>query len=122
MSLYLKGQYQLDSYGNMGFRFADMSHQGSLLILPQGMYNWQVADGETLEPQHFKTIIAEANNIDMLILGLGKKMYMPPKPIRELCKKNNITIDFMSTSNAARTYNVLLSENRRIAAALIAIE
>ncbi len=118
----LPGQYPIDSYGNMGFRFAEMSHQGSLLILPSGTSVWSAIDDQRLKLAQFDKILAEANHIDILILGLGEKMYMPPKEIRNACSKANIVIEFMSTSNAARTYNVLLAEDRRIAAALIAIQ
>lgn len=121
-NLHLPGQHEIDFYGNMGFRFADMSHKGSLLILPTGTSDWHVADGELLSLEHFTKILDQADKIDILLLGLGAKMYMPAKDIRQACKQAGIVIDFMSTSNAARTYNVLLAEKRRIAAALIAIE
>ncbi|MBL1240405.1 MAG: hypothetical protein COB13_001030 [OCS116 cluster bacterium] len=120
--LHLPGQYAIDSYGNMGFRFADMSHKGSLLILPSDMSNWQVKDGDELLEPLFEKIIQQSDAIDILVLGMGKNMYLPPKPLREMCKQAGIVIEFMSTSNAVRTYNVLLDEQRRIAAALIAIE
>ncbi|MCJ8322510.1 MAG: hypothetical protein HRU29_00360 [Rhizobiales bacterium] len=121
-NLHLPGQHEIDFYGNMGFRFADMSHKGSLLILPSGTSDWHVADGELLGLEHFSKILAEAEDIDILLLGLGAKMYRPVKEIREACQQAGIVIEFMSTSNATRTYNVLLAEKRRIAAALIAIE
>ena len=121
-ALHLPGQYAIDSYGNMGFRFADMSHKGSLLILPSDMSNWQVKDGDELLEPLFEKIIQQSDAIDILVLGMGKNMYLPPKPLREMCKQAGIVIEFMSTSNAVRTYNVLLDEQRRIAAALIAIE
>ncbi|PCI88357.1 MAG: hypothetical protein COB24_02330 [Hyphomicrobiales bacterium] len=120
--LQLPGQYAIDSYGNMGFRFADMSHKGSLLILPSAMSDWPVKDGDELIETQFEKIIQQADSIDILVLGMGDKMYIPPKPIRQMCKQAGIVIEFMSTSNAVRTYNVLLDEQRRIAAALIAIE
>lgn len=120
--LHLPGQYAIDSYGNMGFRFADMSHKGSLLILPDAMSNWPVKDGDELVENQFNKIIQQADSIDILILGMGDKMHFPPKPIRQICQQAGIVIEFMSTSNAVRTYNVLLDEKRRIAAALIAIE
>lgn len=121
-NLHLPGQHEIDFYGNMGFRFADMSHKGSLLILPDGTSDWGINDGEPLTAQHFTKIIEQAELIDILILGLGAKMYLPPKEVREMCKQAGIVIEFMSSSNAVRTYNVLLDEKRRIAAALIAIE
>ncbi|MGL1920326.1 MAG: MTH938/NDUFAF3 family protein [Hyphomicrobiales bacterium] len=121
-NLHLPGQHAIDTYGNMGFRFADMSHKGSLLILPTGTSDWQVNDGEGLNLEQFSQIIEQNEKIDILILGMGEKMYLPPKEIRQACQASGIVIEFMSTSNAVRTYNVLLSEQRLIAAALIAID
>ena len=120
-TLKLPGRFEIDAYGNMGFRFAEMSHQGSLLILPSGISVWEIAEGDTLSVNLFDKIMQEADQIDILVLGMGEKMYMPPKEIRQLCKAANIVIEFMSTSNAVRTYNVLLDEERRVAAAFIAI-
>lgn len=120
-NLHLPGQYAIDSYGNMGFRFADMSHAGSLLILPNGISKWPVQEGDPLTEALFNKIIQQSDSIDILILGTGKKMSFPPKPISQICKQAGIVIEFMSTSNAVRTYNVLLAEQRRIAAAFVAI-
>jgi uncharacterized protein len=115
------GRAAIEAYGNGGFRFAGMSHQGSLLVLPSGMYRWDVTDLASLKPGDFDLAFAESKEIDFLLLGTGVAMSRPPKPIIELFAKRNLPLDFMSTGSAVRTYGVLLAEKRKVAAAFIAV-
>ena len=122
MSPHYPGQAPIEAYGNGGFRFAGMSHQGSLLVLPSGMYRWDVAELAALTPGDFDLVFTEAKGIDFLILGTGVSMSRPPKPIVELFAKQNLPLDFMGTGSAVRTYGVLLAEKRKVAAAFIAVQ
>ena len=122
MSPHYPGRAPIDAYGNGGFRFAGMSHQGSLLVLPSGMYRWEVGDFTLLKPADFDLVFAEGKDIDFLLLGTGVTMRRPPKLIVELFAKQNLPLDFMSTGSAVRTYGVLLAEKRKVAAALIAVQ
>lgn len=122
MSAFYPARAPIDAYGNGGFRFAGMSHQGSLLVLPSGMHRWDVSDVTSLKPEDFATVFAEGKDIDFLLLGTGAKMSRPPKPIIEIFAKQNLPIDFMSTGSAVRTYGVLLAEKRKVAAAFIAVQ
>ncbi len=66
-------------------------------------------------------VIAAAETTDILLLGCGARIEMVPKALREMMKERaGIVIDAMDTGAAARTYNVLMAEERRVAAALIA--
>jgi uncharacterized protein len=112
----------IEAYGNGGFRFAGMSHQGSLLVLPSGMYRWDVSDLASLKPGDFGLVFAEAKDIDFLLLGTGVTMSRPAKLILELFARQNMPLDFMSTGSAVRTYGVLLAEKRKVAAAFIAVQ
>jgi len=112
----------IDAYGNGGFRFAGMSHQGSLLVLPSGMHRWDVSDFASLKPEDFDPVFAEGKEIDFLLLGTGDTMSRPAKPIIEIFARQNLPLDFMSTGSAVRTYGVLLAEKRKVAAAFIAIQ
>ena len=122
MSPHFPGRAPIEAYGNGGFRFAGMSHQGPLLVLPSGMYRWDVSDLATLKPGDFDLVFAEAKDIDFLLLGTGVAMIRPAKPIIELFAKRNLPLDFMSTGSAVRTYGVLLAEKRKVAAAFIAVQ
>jgi uncharacterized protein len=115
------GRAPIDAYGNGGFRFADMSHRGSILCLPSGIYGWDVADGSDLASEHFAKVVDEAADIEILLVGTGKEIARLPRPLREALSAAGIASDAMSTGAAVRTYNVLLAENRAVAAALIAV-
>jgi uncharacterized protein len=112
----------IDAYGNGGFRFAGMSHLGSLLVLPSGMHRWDVSDVTSLKPTDFDPVFNEAANIEFLLLGTGPTMARPPKKITAAFAERNIPLDFMNTGSAVRTYGVLLAEKRKVAAAFIAVQ
>lgn len=116
------GRAPIDAYGNGGFRFADMSHRGSLLLLPSGIYGWEPVDAKELTVGHFEKLLAEAQDIEVLLIGTGDGMRVLPKELRAAFKEAGISVDPMSTGAAVRTYNIMLSESRAVAAALIAVE
>jgi uncharacterized protein len=116
------GRAPIEAYGNGGFRFADMSHRGSLLCLPTGIYGWEPKDPMALVADDFARVFAEADNIEILLIGSGKELRPIPKPLRAALREAHISADSMSTGAAVRTFNVLLAEERAVAAALIAVE
>ncbi len=122
MSPHYPARAPIEAYGNGGFRFAGMTHLGSLLVLPSGMYRWDVTDLASLKPGDFTLAMSEAKHIDFLLLGTGMTMSRPPKPVIEIFARNNLPLDFMSTGSAVRTYGVLLAEKRKVAAAFIAVQ
>jgi len=119
---YFPGQAPIDAYGNGGFRFADMSHRGSLLILPSGIYGWAVEDMADLSAASFAPVFAERVEIEFLLLGTGTAQRRPDPSLRQAFADNDLTVECMDTGAAVRTYNVLLAEARTVAAALIAVD
>nr|WP_272211603.1 protein translocase subunit SecF [Marinicella sp. W31]MDC2877497.1 protein translocase subunit SecF [Marinicella sp. W31] len=115
------GKAPIDTYGNGGFRFADMSHRGSLLCLPSGIHGWDVTSPEDMAAVAFERVLAEADEIEVLLVGTGTEMVILPKPLREALRAKKIVADPMNTGAAVRTYNILLGESRAVAAALIAV-
>lgn len=115
-------QAAVDAYGNGGFRFADMSHKGSILALPGGMFAWGACDATTLAPHDVAPILSEAGRIGHCLLGTGSSLVLPPPAIVALLAEAGIALEPMSTGSAARTYNILLAERRPVAAALIAVD
>ena len=116
------GRAPLEAYGNGGFRFADMSHRGSILCLPSGIYGWEPADATSLGPADFERLLAEAGEVEILLVGTGKDLRPLPAALRNVLREAGISADPMSTGAAVRTYNVLLVEDRAVAAALIAVD
>jgi uncharacterized protein len=115
------GRAPIEAYGNGGFRFADMSHRGSILCLPSGIHGWELADANALSPVDFAKVVAEADGIEILLVGMGDALRPIQRDLRAALKDAGISVDPMSTGAAVRTYNVLLAENRAVAAALLAV-
>ncbi len=115
------GRAPIDAYGNGGFRFADMSHKGSILCLPSGIYGWDVSEPTDLVVSAFKTLIAEAGDIEVLLLGTGMDLMPISTELRSVFKDNFIQADSMNTGAAVRTFNILLAEDRAVAAGFLAV-
>ncbi len=114
------GRAPIDSYGNGGFRFAGMSHRGSILSVPSGIYGWDpagVIDRETLA-----RVFAEADGIEVLLVGTGREIEPLAPDLAVALREAGIVSDAMSTGAAVRTFNVLLAEDRAVAAALVAVD
>jgi uncharacterized protein len=111
----------IDAYGNGGFAFADMSHRGSLLCLPDGIWAWPVTKVAEIDEYTLSRVFAAANGIDSLIIGTGTDVWIVPNRLREALRAVHVGLDSMQTGPAIRTYNVMIGERRRVAAALIAV-
>jgi uncharacterized protein len=118
---FLPGRYPFDAYGNGGFRFADMSHRGSVLALPSGIKAWSVASITELTEEALDPVFAEGDALELLLLGTGADIAAIPAAFRTRFREAGIGLDVMQTGAAARTYNILLAENRKVGAALIAV-
>ena len=115
------GRAPIDAYGNGGFRFADMSHRGSILCLPSGIHGWDKEEGSPLTLDDLRRVLDEAGEIEVLLVGTGQDLRPLPPEIKAALRERRISSDPMSTGAAVRTFNVMLAENRAVAAALIAV-
>jgi uncharacterized protein len=120
-SAHFPGRAPIDAYGNGGFRFADMSHRGSLLCLPSGIYGWDMLLGDALTPDRFQKVLDEAAQIEVLLVGTGMELRPLPADLKAALRARQISSDPMSTGAAVRTFNIMLAESRAVAAALIAV-
>ena len=118
-------QAPIDAYGNGGFRFAGMSHKGAILCLPSGIKAWPVSvsgkNAAHLTPGDFAAVFADGGEIDVVLLGTGAAHVMPSPEVRAAFAEAGIGLEPMTTGSAARTYNILLGEKRKVAAALLAV-
>ena len=115
------GRAPIDAYGNGGFRFADMSHRGSVLCLPSGIYGWAKTEAVDFSIADFHKVLDDADAIEVLLVGTGLDIRPLPPELRTALRQRGIGCDPMSTGAAVRTYNVMLAESRAVAAALIAV-
>ena len=111
----------IEAYGNGGFRFAYLSHRGSLMCLPDGIWAWPVTKPAEIDEYSLAQVFKAANTIDTLIVGTGTEVWVPPRGLREALRAVRVVLDAMQTGPAIRTYNIMLGERRRVAAALIAV-
>jgi uncharacterized protein len=116
------GRAAIDAYGNGGFRFAGMSHKGSILCLPSGIYAWDAASPADITAPALARVLDETDNLDVLLIGTGGTQVFAPMSLRRLFDERAVALEAMSTGAAARTYNVLLAEERPVAAALLAVD
>src|SRR5262245_15695818 len=69
----------IEAYGKGGFAFADMSHRGSLLCLPDSIWAWDVTRPEQIDRYSLKKVFDAANSIDTLIVGTGTEVWVPTR-------------------------------------------
>lgn len=94
-----------------------------MLFLPSGVHAWEVAAAGDLTVESLAPVLAEeAGSIELLLLGTGADLVLVSSSVREALRAAGIRCEPMATGAAARTYNVLMAENRRVAAALLAVE
>jgi uncharacterized protein len=112
----------IDGYGKGGFRFGGMSHRGSLLCLPSGIWAWDAAGPADITEASLARAFAEAEAIGLFLLGSGRESWIVPDALFDRFRALNINVEVARTGTAVSTYNILLGEGRRVAAGLIAVD
>jgi uncharacterized protein len=115
------GRHAIEGYGAQGFRFAGMAHPGSIFALPSGIFAWDVSRLADITATNLAPLLAECSDIEILLIGTGTRAALPIEPFLDILREAGFRPELMDTPAAARTYNVLLAENRRVAAALLAL-
>ena len=112
----------IESYGGGGFRVAGVWRPGSLLILEDAPQAWRPAAFADVTPDDFAAVLAAPRGaVEFVLLGTGKTQALPPRTLRDLLRGAGLGLEFMATDAAARTHNVLASQGRLFATALIAV-
>jgi uncharacterized protein len=118
---HLPRQALIDAHGGGGFRFAGLSHRGSLLCLPDGIWAWPVTEPAQASEETLARVFAQTGELDFFVFGTGAAPWIMPEALRARFRAAQVSLDTMTTGAAVRTYNVMLMENRRVGAGLIAI-
>src|ERR1700732_4306630 len=92
----------IEAYGKGGFVFAEMSHRGSLLCLPDAIWAWPVVRPEEINRASLARVFDAANGIDTLIIGTGTGVWLPPSGLREVLRAVSVVLDTMQTGPAVR--------------------
>ena len=111
----------IDAYGKGGFRFAEMSHRGSILCLPDGIWAWPAGAPQDITAESLEQVFA-AKGVELFMLGTGKQPWLMPEALRWRFRDARIGLEVTPTGPAVRTYNILFAEGRRVGAALIAVD
>jgi len=112
----------IDAWGGGGFRVSGLWRPGGLLILNDQPRDWAPREPGALTPEDFAEVIALGSAVsEFVLLGAGPTQTLPPRAVRDAIRAAGLGLEFMSSEAAARTYNVLVSEGRRFAVALIAV-
>lgn len=120
-SPHLPQQVPIEAYGDGGFRFAGMRHKGSLLCLPSGLYGWRPLTLADVKAEDLSPLFIAPDRPSFLLFGVGPDIAPLPAKLKEALTAEGVMAEPMDTGAAARTYNVLLAENRPVAAALLQV-
>jgi len=112
----------IEAYGNGGFRFAGMSHRGSILCVPSGIYGFSVTDPASLDVAALAKVFEEQAGIEVLLVGTGADLRPLSSDVKAAAREAGIMADPMSTGAAVRTFNVLLAEDRAVAGVFLAVD
>jgi uncharacterized protein len=112
----------IESFGGGGFRVAGVWRPGSLLIVQDSPRGWRPAMFADLQPADFAEVLAApAGAVEFVLLGTGAQQALPPRAVRETLRGVGLGLEFMATDAAARLHNVLASQGRLFATALISV-
>jgi uncharacterized protein len=118
------GSHPIAAHGGGAFAFAGMSHAGSILATPRGVRALEARSVEDLDERALAPLIVECGeapgSIEFLVIGTGARMAPIAKALKDALREAGLRFEAMATGPALRIYNVMQSENRRVAAALIA--
>jgi len=111
-------RHVIDSYGAGSFRVSGIVHDGAVIVFPDTTISWSAADPADITQESLAPVITRGG-VEILLIGCGKRMAPLPRILREALRAAGIVADAMDTGAACRTYNILLAEDRRVAAALL---
>ena len=114
-----EGLQVIDSYGPGRFRIASVVWSSCVIVMPEQTVEWPISRISDLDSGSLRPVLNAEPGIEVLLIGTGKKMERIPNDLRECIRAQGVGIDSMDTGAACRTYNVLLAEGRRVAAALM---
>jgi uncharacterized protein len=108
----------IEAYGPSGFRVSGVAHQGAILVFPDATRAWAPETVAEVDAASLAAVVAHGG-VEILLVGCGRRMALLSKELRAKLRQSGIVVDAMDTGAACRTYNVLLAEDRRVAAALL---
>jgi len=112
----------IQAYGDGRFKVSGEVYEGSILIFPERTERWSAGDCGTIDLPALDAVVAENDAVDLLLIGCGPRFTAVPKGLRDALKHAGIVLEWMDSGAACRTFNVLVAEERRVAAAIVAVD
>lgn len=117
-----EGRQIIQGYGAHGFKVSGHVYEGAVLVFPETTRAWTEAGAfDSLSEQSFADLVSVADDLDVVLLGTGAKSEFFPPKLRKTLKDKGLSVEAMDSGAACRTYNVLMAEGRRVAAALLPV-
>ena len=117
-----EGRQVIQRYGDGGFRIAGFHYAGSVIVMTEESILWPVTQAADITIESLCPLFVKSAKPGIILIGCGPKFLTPPKDLRLAMKKKGAVLEWMDTGAACRTYNVLLTEERQVVAALIAVD
>ncbi|MEQ8818022.1 MAG: Mth938-like domain-containing protein [Thalassobaculum sp.] len=120
-----EGVQIIHGYGDGGFRIAQVFHRGPVLVMPETTLPWSVVPASALDPldlDALEPILAAEFRFDILLIGTGATQVFVPPAVRQRIRERGPVAEMMDSGAACRTFNLLLAEGRRVAAALLPVD
>ena len=114
-----EGRQVIESYGDDGFRINGERHPGPVIVWPERVVPWAVAGIEDATIESLAPLFDAEPPIEIVLIGSGAAFALAPAPLRKALGARRMAAESMDTGAACRTYNVLMAEDRRVAAALL---
>lgn len=111
----------IDGYGPGQFCISGQWRVGAVIVLPDRTLAWEASDAASLSVGHFTPVLEAEPKVEILLLGTGPTMRMIPKDLRLSLREQGVVVELMDSRAVCRTYNVLLAEGRRVAAAMLPV-
>ncbi len=115
------GRRLIQGYGGGGFRISGLDLAGSVLVFPDRTLPWPVTTADEIRLESFAEILSADPAVEILLIGCGPQASMLAANIRHALSDKGVSAETMDTGAACRTFNVLMAEDRAVAAALIAV-
>jgi uncharacterized protein len=111
----------IQSYGPGRFQVSQQEYTSSLIVAPSWITVWEIETFDQISPESLSKIAEHEAEIEVLLIGVGERMQPPSGLVRNAMRKIGVSVDTMDTGAACRTYNLLMGDGRRVAAALLAL-
>ncbi len=120
LKLHASGLTSLNTFTGYGAGFVLINavrHEGNLIVMPELLQPWDAGGFETLEPEDFSVLVSLKPEV--VLLGTGEKIRFPHPRLTQALSQARIGVEVMDNQAACRTYNILMAEERKVAAALL---